>query len=333
MGDFDSRYVSIEKETTYGTDPDTAAVFGEVDDESFKHIFDTLLREDMSRYGAQKIVRGREYCEGALNTVMMTDDFTCNLIRGLFATDTVTGSSPNFTHTLEEGDNGDGLLYPTYSVHIGRTGKDHTFSGMNVNRMSISAATGEFTSMSFDMQGKGETTVDTLHTPTFPTSEPCYFANAEVKFNNNGTKSSALRSIEFEINLDRDLDSAFSIGSLTLVQAPPVQRRSMSGTIEFNQAVYASSVAEPTYDQITQNSGGTFIYDAAVGDTAISMLFTEQTNRTIQIDLFKVAFEAPEASVSGRDHQTMTLSYMGLFNAANDAMSKAVIVNAQSTAY
>jgi len=332
MGDFDSRYVSIEKESTYGTDPATSAVYGEVDDESFKHIFDTLLREDMSRYGAQKIVRGREYCEGSLNTVMMTDDFTCNLIRGLYATDTKAGTT-NFTHTLEEGDNGDGLAYPTYSVHIGRTGKDHTFTGMNVNRMSISAATGEFTSMSFDMQGKGETAVGTLATPTFPTSEPCFFANAEVKFNANGTKSSALRSIEFEISLDRDLDSAFSIGSLTLVQAPPVQRRSMSGTIEFNQAVYASSVDEPTYDQITQNSGGTFIYDAAQNDTAISMLFTEAANRTVQFDLFKVAFEAPEASVSGRDHQTMTLSYMGLFNAANDAMSKAIITNGQTNAY
>lgn len=333
MGDFDDRYVSIEKETTYGTDPASAAVFGEVDDETLKHIYDTLVREDMSRYAAQKVVRGKEYCEGSLNLVMMTDDFTSNLIRGIFATDTVTGSGVPYTHTLEEGNSAGGQTYPSYSLHVGRTGKDHTFTGMTVNRMSASASVGEFTSMSFDLQGKSEAATGTLSAPTYPTNDPCFFANADVFFNSNATKADSVKSMDFEISVDRDLDSGFSLGNLSLTQAPPTTRRSASGNLEFNKAVYTASNDEPTYDQLTQNSGSTFLYDASSGNTALKFLFTETTNRDIAFDFFKVFFEAPDASVSGRDHQTMTVPFMALYESDNLALSKAIIRNTKSSQY
>ena len=332
MGDFDDRYVSIEKETTYGTDPNSAAKFGEVDDESLKHIYDTLVREDMSRFAAQKVVRGREYCEGSLNLVMMTDDFTSLLIRGMFASDTVSGSG-TVSHTMAEGTSSSDV-YPSFSLHVGRTARDHTYTGMTVNRMSVSAATGEFTSMSFDLQGKSEATSSgTMKTPTYPTNDPCFFANADVFFKNNSTKADSVKSMDFEISVDRDLDSGFSLGNLSLTQAPPVTRRSASGNLEFNKAVYTAANDEPTYDQLTQNSGSTFLYDVGSGQTALKFLFTETTNRDITFSFFKVFFEAPDASVSGRDHQTMTVPFMGLYEADNTALSQVVIRNATSTAY
>lgn len=334
MGDFDNRYVSIEKETTYGDDPDTAAVFGEVDDESLKHVYDTLVKEDMSRFAAQKVVRGREYCEGSLNSVMMTDDYSALLIRGMFATDTVTGATDPYTHTFEEGTTS-AHVYPTFSLHVGRTARDHTFTGMTVNRMSVSASVGEFTSMSFDLQGKSEEVSNaTMKTPTYPTNDPCFFANADVFFNNNSTKADTVKSMDFEISVDRDLDSAFSLGDLSLVQAPPVTRRSASGNIEFNKAEYAGTNDSPSYDQLTQNSGSSFIYDAsASGDTALKMVFTETTNRDVTFSFFKIFFEAPDASVSGRDHQTMTAPFMALYDSDNTALSECVIRNAKATAY
>lgn len=332
MGDFDDRYVSIEKETTYGTDPASSPVYGEVDDESLKHVYDTLVREDMSRYAAQKVVRGREYCEGALNLVMMTDDFTSSLIRGIFATDTVTGSSP-YVHTLTEGTSAGGERYPSFSLHVGRTGKDHTFTGMTVNRLSVSASVGDFTTMSFDMQGQAEGTTSSLSTPTYPTNDPCFFANADVFFNNSSTKASSVKSMDFEISVDRDLDSGFALGDLTLTQAPPVTRRSASGNIEFNQAMYTASYNEPTYDQLVQNSGSTFLYDAASGNTALKFVFEEATNADVTFSFFKVFFEAPDASVSGRDHQTMTTAFMALYEADNTALSECVIRNDTSSAY
>tara|TARA_R100001591_G_scaffold69425_2_gene78197 strand:+ start:61 stop:1074 length:1014 start_codon:yes stop_codon:yes gene_type:complete len=336
MGNFDQRYVSLEKETTYGTDPNSSPVYGEIDDESFKHIYETMVREDMSKYGASKVVRGKEYCEGSLNTVMMTDPFTCSLIAGLFATDTVTTGTPN-SHKLEEG----ALttdFYPTFSIHIGRTARDHTFTGMSVNKMSVSASVGDFTTMSFECQGKSETTSSaTMATPTFPDNEPCYYANAEIFFNGNATKSADVKSSDFEISINRDLDSGFSIGNLTLTQAPPVTRRAISGNIEFNNPMYTATNDEPFYDALTQvgGSGGTtFIYESSVvGTPALRMKYIETTNADITFDFFKVVFDSPETSVSGRDHQTMTTPFFGLFNNTNTCMAECTIRSATATAY
>jgi|TARA_R100000482_G_scaffold113633_2_gene56312 hypothetical protein len=336
MGDFDQRYVSIEKESTYGTDPSSSPVFGEIDDESFKHIYETMVREDMSKYGASKVVRGKEYCEGSLNTVMMTDPFTATMIAGLFATDTVTTGTPN-VHLLEEG-NLTTDFYPTFSIHIGRTARDHIFTGMSVNKMSVSASVGDFTTMSFECQGKSETTSQaTMLTPTFPDNEPCYYANAEIFFNGNATKSADVKSSDFEISINRDLDSGFSIGNLTLTQAPPVTRRSISGTIEFNNPMYAATADEPFYDALTQVggvSGTTFIYDSTVvGTPALRMKYIETTNADITFDFFKVVFDAPETSVSGREHQTMTTPFFALFDNTNDCMVSCTIRSATAGAY
>lgn len=345
MGDFDSRYVSIEKETTYGTDPNAGGggspIFGEIDDESFKHIYETMVREDMSKYGASKVVRGKEYCEGSLNTVMMTDPFTCSMIAGLFATDTVTTGTPN-VHKLEEG----ALttdFYPTFSIHIGRTARDHIFTGMSINKMSVSASVGDFTSMSFECQGKSEdTSTATMQTPTFPDNEPMYYANAEIFFNGNATKSADVKSSDFEISINRDLDSGFSIGNLTLTQAPPVTRRSISGNIEFNNPMYADSNDEPFYDALTQVDGATnaaggtttFIYDSSVvGTPALRMKYIETATADITFDFYKVVFDAPETSVSGRDHQTMTTPFFALFDNTNTCMAECTIRSSQAAAY
>tara|TARA_R110001592_G_scaffold89703_3_gene263655 strand:+ start:3985 stop:4989 length:1005 start_codon:yes stop_codon:yes gene_type:complete len=333
MGNFDSRYVSIEKETTYGTDPATAAVFGEIDDESFKHIYESMVREDMSKYGASKVIRGKEYCEGSLNTVMMVDPFTCTMIAGLFATDTVVSGS-NEVHTLEEGST-TSHFYPTFSIHIGRTARDHIFTGMGVDKMSVSASVGDFTTMSFDCQGKSETTSSgTMAVPVFPTNEPCYYANAEIFFKNNATKSASVKSSDFEVSVSRDLDSGFAIGNLTLTQAPPVTRRSVSGNIQFNNPMYTALADEPFYDQLTQNTGSTFIYDSAVSGTPmLTMKYLETANSHILFNFYKVVFDSPETSVSGRDHQNMTIPFFGLYNEANTAIMDCVITSDDAAAY
>ena len=61
MVEFLNRYVSIEKESTYGTEPSGTPVYGEVDDESIQHNFEIMTREDMSRPISAKSVTGTEY--------------------------------------------------------------------------------------------------------------------------------------------------------------------------------------------------------------------------------------------------------------------------------
>ena len=70
-----NRYVSIEKESTFGVEPSGTQTFGEVDDESFKQTFDLLTRNDMSRQVASKAVTNTKYGEGSINFAVQPDDF------------------------------------------------------------------------------------------------------------------------------------------------------------------------------------------------------------------------------------------------------------------
>ena len=74
--DMNNRYVAAIKEAAYGTTPSGTYFFGEVDDESIKHSYDLLTREDMSRYGSSKAVTGKEYSEGDINMALINDNFT-----------------------------------------------------------------------------------------------------------------------------------------------------------------------------------------------------------------------------------------------------------------
>ena len=90
---FAYRYVALRPEHTtvsgarsYGTASlgTDSTVFGEVDDESFQHMFDLLTRNDMSHYGVSKSLNGKEYSEGGLNLVAQGDDFCGMLFYGVY---------------------------------------------------------------------------------------------------------------------------------------------------------------------------------------------------------------------------------------------------------
>ena len=53
MVEFLNRYVSIQKEASYGTEPTAGTgngeIFGEVDDESIQHNFELMTREDIQK--------------------------------------------------------------------------------------------------------------------------------------------------------------------------------------------------------------------------------------------------------------------------------------------
>jgi hypothetical protein len=97
--DFLNRYVGIVKESSYGTDPTSGYIYGEVDEESLGHKFDLMVREDMSRAISSKAVTGKEYSEGDINLAMQVDDFVATCLLGFFPTDSVSGSGP-YTHNL-----------------------------------------------------------------------------------------------------------------------------------------------------------------------------------------------------------------------------------------
>ena len=324
MVEFLNRYVSIQKEASYGTEPTAGTgngeVFGEVDDESIRHNFELMTREDMSRPISAKSVTGTEFSEGDINLAMQVDDFVGNLLYSFLPQDTKSDSGSIRIHTLTEPSltsASDGV-YPSWTVRIGREEKEHTFTGMMTNTLNISASVGEYATMSVGFVGKAESATSALATPTFAgvALDALYFANGEVNFDDGSSGAQAavasVKSFSFDINLNRDTDNAYGIGSSTYGRAPPAQRREITGTIEFNKVIYTSSLDEPTYDNLIAADG--LEYNDGTDPSMSLKLLDEAGADFIDIQFFKVRFEAPEASVSGRDTNTMTVNFVALYD-------------------
>tara|TARA_Y100001938_G_scaffold25626_1_gene34256 strand:+ start:5828 stop:6874 length:1047 start_codon:yes stop_codon:yes gene_type:complete len=339
MVEFLNRYVSIQKESTYGTEPTAGTgngeVFGEVDDESLATTYDLMTRQDMSRPIVGKSVTGTERSEGDINLAMQVDDFVGNLLYAFFPQDaqsTPSGSIQKHILTEPSLTSASAGVYPSFTVRVGREEKEHTFTGMVANSLSVSASVGEYVMLSVGFLGKSESAPAALATPTFDGAalDALYFANGTVKFDDGSgsapAASASVKSISFDINLNRDTDNAYAIGSPTYGRAPPAQRREISGTIEFNKVLYGDqSLDEPDYDALVASDGVQY-NDGS--DAVMTLDFLDEAGADfIKFEFFNIRFEAPEASVSGRDTNTMTVNFVGLYDDNLGAMR----VTAQGT--
>ncbi len=338
---FDNRFVALLKEATYGTTPVGTYAFGEADDESIRHQFELLTRADMSRYGAAESHTGKEYSDGDVNLALMNDNFMGNVLLGIMGKDTIAGSGAPYTHTFTEVENGSSLDTPSFTLVVGREEHEHYYTGAVVESLSISASLNEYASVGVNFMARAEGTVQNIGTlaPAFPDDKVAlYFSNAKVFFNNNSTASDAVKSISFDINLNRDGDNACGLGSTTYVRAPPAQRREISGTIEFNRYLTAAVVSEPIYTDLIATDGLEFAPDADPADTALKVQFGDDTTADLlTFNFYKIRFEAPEANVSGRDSQTLSVGFVALFDAGGsnpaDKMMDIVMKNDKAAVY
>ena len=327
MSGFNNRYVGLVKEASYGTDPTSGYVFGEVDDESMKHTYDVMQRTDMSRYGTAKSNTGKEFSEGDINMAMLADNFTGLILTGLFPTDTVTGSSPTYTHTFTEAGTD-----RSFTMLVGREEKEHTYTGIAVDSMSVSANINEYAMISASFMGKAESALANIgaSSPAFNTADPLYFADAKVFFNGDTTASNLVKSISFDINMNRDGDNACGLGDATYTRLPPFQRREISGSIEFNKIVHTAAESEPTYAELTSADG----LELKGSGIELKVQFgDESTADVLTFNFYKIRFEAPDANVSGRDTQTMTVPFIALFSPDDSKMMDVVMKNSASGAY
>jgi len=326
--DMNNRYVAIGKEDSYGTTSSSSYFFGEVDDETIKHSYDLLTREDMSRYGSSKSVTGKEYSEGDINLALINDDFMGMVLLSIFGDDTIAGSGPTYTHTFTEAGTGH-----SFEMAIAREEKIHYYKGMVANTLSVSASINEYATISAGFMGKAEDSQGALSglTPSFPDSKPAlYFSDAKVFFNGDSTASDAVKSISFDINLNRDGDAACGLGNATYVRAPPAQRREISGSIEFNRIIHTTVESEPTYSDLVSTDGLEF---SGSGVELKCQFGDESTADLVTFNFYKIRFEAPDANVSGRDTQTFTVPFVALFSSNDNKMADCVMKNDKSTAY
>jgi hypothetical protein len=320
MTDFANRYVSVQLEpSTYGTGSG-ATLYGEVDDESLQARFDIIERGDMNYWAMQKSKNGKEYSEGDLNFVFQSDDFVGMLLYGAMGDDSIS----TLTHTMSESINS---ALPSFTIKCGREEKASVYTGMMVNRMSLSANVGEYVTASFSFTGKMESALAALSVPNWTAVinksgaaavDGYHFASCDVKFDADAQASTFVKSMSLELNNNLDTDNSCSIGDTTYSRAPIMQRREVTGTLEFNQPVLTSAIpsgeqSEPNYDELITSGGHEVI------DTTYAIQFTFSNGTSAQdcvVTLYDVRYEAPTANVSGRDTETMSVNFRAYINPA-----------------
>ncbi len=324
MTNYDTRWVSLSTESSYGGGATGSVRYCEADDESFNGRYDLVDRSDMTYYAQSKSKIGKEYSDGSVNWAMQADDWLGQILLALFGTDT---EAPDKTHTFTEA----GTL-PSHTLVVQRETKRHTFTGMVLDRFSVGASLNEYVMCSADFVGKAESAiVGSGSGATFSTLDAAHFTGVTVQFEDSAA-STLVKSVSMEWSLNRDTDNSCGLGNSTYIRAPAHQRRELSGTIEFNQAIYSTSVNEPDYDNLVVTNDIIPGSTSAVTDGDIVATFSDGTN-SLAVTAYKVVYETPETSVSGRDAQTMSVSFKGLYDGTANALSRAVLVNQQATAY
>lgn len=335
---FEYRYVSMTPEhsagssvVTYGIPSVTAnaKATGEVDDESIAYQFDLMTRQDVSRYGSAKSVNGKEYSEGGINFVMQPDDFLGLCLFGIYGDNTTSNSAgygvSGFTHSFKEASD---QILPSFTLEIGREEKEHTYKGMCIQSLSISAAHGEYATMSASFTGKSESGVTTLATPTFvgASVDGFHFAEGTIYFSEDGSTRESVttvKSVSLEYNMNLDTDMACSIGDRTYIRKPEPQRREITGTIEFS--IPQTSVTNTdTPDYETALSTGGALWDGVSAKPAVNLVFTNGI-QSLDLRIRKVRWEAPSANISGRDTQTLSMNFVGLVDTADNIMSESIL--------
>jgi hypothetical protein len=321
MVEFLNRYVALGKEAAnaYGTEVDPTA-FGEVDDESFATRMDLLTRQDMSRPVVGKSVTGKEYSEGGYNMAVQLDEFLGNTLAAFFPKTVVSTGIHTFSEPTVAAD-----VYNSYTIDVGREEKIHTYTGMVANTLSLTATVGEYVMMSADFVGCREKATqadisDTAVTFEGDALDALYFSNGTVFFDNGDGSdqsdvSASVKSIDFQISLNPDTDNAMALGDSTYSSKPKMQRREVTGTVEFNKVLYgAQTTDDPDYTSLITTTG------LAYNDGAVPVMilhFTEEdtpADNYIKFNFYNIRWEAPTSNVSGRDSQTMSVGFVGLYD-------------------
>lgn len=326
---YHSRYVTIQVEDNgYGATPSaTTAYTGEVDDESFQHRFDLLTRTNMAFMGASKSVNGKLYSEGGLNVVLQPDNFCLTLLGAAFNQYTHSASGGSVNHTFEETVDGgvatSGQRLPSFLIKVGREDKLHTYPGMCLSRLSLSANVGEYVMLSADFIGQGEEAVGNLTSPTFTGAavDGFHFADATVYLDPSASAAVAadVKSFSCEWSLNLDTDNSMSLGSQTYTTQPFAQAREITGTLEF--AIPKVSTGGLQYSNIVNNDAGLKFEGA---NYAIKLVLQNNaeapaTADLLEIFIYSVHWEAPTNNVSGRDSSTMSVNFVGLVDVSRNS--------------
>ena len=222
--------------------------------------------------------------------------------------------------------------YPSFTIRVGREAKEHTYTGMVSTRLSLSANLNEYVMASCDWLGQAEGTPAAIQTGvTFSGNDvdALHFSGAELYVDGSLNTSTKIQSISLEININRDLDSAYAVGANTIQRIPPSRTREITGTMEFNEILYSDTTGlkgEPTYADLATSTSVHALHGGA-GRPALKLKFQDATDADhMEITLYNVRFEAPTASVSGRDPARMSVGFQAFYDSKALGSAKAIVV-------
>ena len=102
--------------------------------------------------------------------------------------------------------------------------------------------------------------------------------------------------------------------------------------MEFNEILYSddtTAAGEPSYQDLATATSVHKIHRGQ-GTPALKLKFTGAgtlaTTEFVEIDLYNIRFEAPTASVSGRDPARMSVGFQGFFDSKATGAQKAITV-------
>lgn len=336
-----NRGALMRLQTSFGTVGSAGQLYGLIDDESFQTTFDVNTRSNMTRYGATTTKTGKRYSEGGINMALDDSRFCASLLKGIFPTVSTTGSGDPYTHAMTEITHDAGRatanLFPVYQFIVQRDEKQHSYTSMSLSNLSIKGSVGEYVMLSADFVGKAEGE-DSVTSPAAlaaetgasvpDAGEPVHFQSAAVKFKNSNA-STQVKSVDLSFSLNRDVDATFALGSETCVREAPPQLREITGSVEFIAPIHATSLNEPIFGNVIDGGAGS-LYHPGSSAPALTLVFTATSNHTITIKLYKVQWEAPQSTTSGRDTQTMSLSFTALYDEVKGAMATCDFINGES---
>jgi len=222
--------------------------------------------------------------------------------------------------------------YPSFTIRVGREAKEHTYTGMVSTRLSLSANLNEYVMASVDWLGQAESTPAAIQTGVSFSGndvDALHFSGAELYVDGSLNTSTKVQSISLEININRDLDSAYAVGANTIQRIPPSRTREITGTMEFNEILYSDTTGlkgEPTYADLATSTSVHALHGGA-GRPALKLKFQDATDADhMEIILYNVRFEAPTASVSGRDPARMSAGFQAFYDSKALGSASAIMV-------
>ena len=337
------RYVSVGKESTFNTAISAEAI-GEVESEGFQQSYDVLKRNDVNYYGAAKAIVSKKYAEGSFTMALQPDDFTLMMLHGIMGIDTPGSTPTTDERTLSELALSTSTDLPSYTFRVGRDDQEHIFAGQVIESISVSASMGEYAMMTVNTTGaeqNSSTAALASSVTNIYTGDAAHFAKSYIRFEaavdttTPADYSDLIQSIDFEIKTNRDMDNSYGLGSETCIRPPPSTLREVSGSITFHKSLLTADstvgAKEPFFDELmgATQANGQALFNPGSGAPALSALFYVDATHYIRFDFFKLHFEMPETSISGRDTQTMTVNFHGLFDLGDK--NKMVEITAKST--